>query len=88
MVDYWESNATVEEASIKAKVLVTLLTNSCFNLTKFVSNINNLLVKLQHSGEPAPTNEKVIQKPEESSHFLGLEWNHAYYPRSKSGNEP
>ena len=47
-----------------------------FILTKFVSNINHLPTELQNNGEPAPTNEKVIPNPDESSHVLGPEWNH------------
>ena len=77
MDDYLESSPTVEEASNKAKDLVTLLAKGGFNLTKFVSNINHLGAELQQSGELAPTDEKMIPKPEESSHVLGLKWNHA-----------
>ena len=77
MDDYLESSPTVEEASNKAKDLVALLAKGGFNLTKFVSNINHLPAELQQSGELAPTDEKVIPKPDESSHVLGLKWNHA-----------
>ena len=55
MNDYLESRPTVEEAGRKAKDLVTLLGNSGFKLTKFVSNIK-LPAELQPS-EPAPTDE-------------------------------
>ena len=74
---YMESSPTVEEASNKAKDLVALLAKGGFNLTKFVSNIAHLPPDLQQSGELAPTDEKVIPKPDESSHVLGLKWNHA-----------
>ena len=77
MDDYLESSPTVEEASNKAKDLVALLAKGGFNLTKFVANINHLSAELQQSGELAPTDEKVIPKPDESSHVLGLKWNHA-----------
>ena len=76
MDDYLESSPTVEEASNKAKDLVTLLAKGGFNLTKFVSNITNLPAELQQSSELAPTDEKVIPKPDESTHVLGLKWNH------------
>ena len=62
----------ISECHKKAKDLVILLPKSGFNLTKFVSNINHLPAELQHSGKPAPTDEKVIPKPDESSHVLGL----------------
>ena len=70
MDDYLESSLTVEEASNKAKDLVTMLAKGGFNLTKFVSNINHLPAELQHSGKPAPADAKVILKPDESSHVL------------------
>ena len=76
MDDYLESSPTVEEASNKTKDLVKMLAKDGFNLTKFVSNINHLPAELPHSGKPAPTNAKVIPKPDESSHVLGLKWNH------------
>ena len=77
MDDYLESSPTVEEASNKAKDLVTMLAKGGFNLTKFVSNIDHLPAELQHSGKSAPADAKVIPKPDESSHVLGLKWNHA-----------
>ena len=57
--------------------MVALLAKGGFNLTKCVSNITHLPAELQQSGELAPTDEKVIPKPDESSHVLGLKWNHA-----------
>ena len=75
MDDYLESSPTVEEASNKAKDLVTMLAKGGFNLTKFVSNIEHLPAELQHSGNSVDA--KVIPKPGESSHVLGLKWNHA-----------
>ena len=54
-----------------------MLAKGGFNLTKFVSNIDHLPAELQHSGKPAPADAKVIPKPDESSHVLGLKWNHA-----------
>ena len=78
MDEFLESSATVKEASNKAKDLVTtLLAKGGFNLTKLVSNINHLPAELKHNGEPGTTDEKVIPKPDESSHVLGLKWNHA-----------
>ena len=68
----------ISESRKIAKDLVILLPKSGFNLTKFVSNINHLPLpaELQHSGKPAPTDEKVIPKPDESSHVLGLKQSH------------
>ena len=60
MDNYLESSPTVEEASNKAKDLVTMLAKGGFNLTKIVSNIHHLPVELQHSGKPAPADAKVI----------------------------
>ena len=77
MDDYLESSPTVEEASNKAKDLVTMLAKGGFNLTKFGSNIDHLPAELQHSGNSAPADAKVNPKPDESSHVLGLKWNHA-----------
>ena len=77
MDDYLESSPTVEEASNKAKDLVTLLAKGGFNLTKFVSNITHLPAELQQSGELALTDEKVLPKQDEYSHVLGFKWNHA-----------
>ena len=72
MDDYLESSPTVEEASNKAKDLVTMQAKGGFNLTKLVSNIDHLPVELQHSSKPAPADAKVIPKPDESSHVLEL----------------
>ena len=74
MDDYLESSPTVEEASNKAKDLVTMLAKGGFNLTKFVSNIGHLPAELQRSGKSAPADAKVIPKSDESSHVLGLKW--------------
>ena len=78
MDDYLKSSPTVEEASSKAKALVTMLAKCGFNLTKFVSNIHHLSTEQQHSGKPAPADAKVNPKPDESSHVLGLKWNQAF----------
>ena len=63
--------------SKEAKDLVTLLAKDGFVLTKFVSNINYLPAELQHWGVSATSDEKLIPKPDESSHVLVLKWIHA-----------
>ena len=51
--------------------------------------LTHLSAELQQSGELAPTDEKVIPKPDKSSHVLGLQWNHACDTLVVSrGNEP
>ena len=67
MDDYLESSLTVEEATRKAKDLVTLLSLSLggFKLTKFVSNVPSIPVKLEPRSN-APTEVKEIPNTEES----------------------
>ena len=76
MDDYLESSLTVEEATRKAKDLVTLLSLGGFKLTKFVSNVPSIPEKLE-PGSNAPTEVKEIPNTEGSSHVLGLKWNHS-----------
>ena len=77
MDDYLESSPSIEEATKKAKDLVKLLERGGFKLTKFVSNVPQIPNELEPTGEPLSTAEKVIPKTEDSSHVLGLKWNHA-----------
>ena len=47
-----------------------------FNLTKFVSNDTNILQQIERNSECQPNDGKQLPTSEESSHVLGLEWNH------------
>ena len=47
MDDYLQSSLTVEEATRKAKDIVTLLSLGGFKLTKFVSNVPSIPAKLE-----------------------------------------
>ena len=76
MDDYRESSLTVEEATRKSKDLVTLLSLGGFKFKKFVSSVPSILAKLE-PGSNAPTEVKEIPITEDSSHVLGLKWNHS-----------
>ena len=76
MDDYLESSPTAEEATRKAKDLVNLLSLGGFKLTKFVSNVPTIPPQLE--ADPlSPTEGKEIRSTENSSHVLGLKWNHS-----------
>ena len=72
MDDYWES----PERDLKiSKELVHLLRLGGFKLTKFVSNAPNLADQID--GSPQFTEPKVTaSSKEDSSHVLGLKWDH------------
>ena len=76
MDDYLESSPTADEATQKAKDLVKLLSLGGFNLTKFVSNDRNILQQIEPNSERQPNDGKQLPTTEESSHVLGLKWNH------------
>ena len=76
MDDYLESSLTVEDATQKAKDLVALLSLGGFKLTKFVSNVPSIPAKLKPDSN-APIEVKEIPNTEDSSHVLGLKWNHS-----------
>ena len=76
MDDYLESCPTVEEATRKAEDLVKLLSLGGFKLTKFVSNVPSIPAQMETDPTPA-VEVKEIPSGEESSHVLGLKWNHA-----------
>ena len=76
MDDYLESSPTVEEATQKATDLVELLALGGFKLTKFVSNVPSIPKHLEPSSNAATPEQKEIPTTEESSHVLGLKWNH------------
>ena len=76
MDDYLESSPTIEEATRKAKDLVKLLSLGGFKLTKFVSNVCTIPPQVE-TDPSIPTETKEIPSTEESSHVLGLKWNHS-----------
>ena len=76
MDDYLESSPTIEESARKAKDLVQLLSLGCFKLTKFVSKVRNIPPQVETDSK-TPTETKEIPSTEESSHVLGLKWNHS-----------
>ena len=76
MDDYLESSPTIEEAARKAKGLVNLLLLGGFKLTKFVSNVRSIPPQVE-TDFTTPTETKEIPSTEESSHVLGLKWNHS-----------
>ena len=76
MDDYLESSPTANAATQKAKDLVKLLSLGRLNLTKFVSNDPNILQQVEPNCECQYLNDKQLPTTEESSHVLGLKWNH------------
>ena len=76
MDDYLESSPTADEATQKAEDLVKLRSLGGFNLTKFVSNDRNILQQIEPNSECQPNDGKQLPTTEESSHVLGLKWNH------------
>ena len=74
--DYLESSTTIEEAARKAKDLLKLLSLCGFKLTKFVSNVPTIPPQVE-TNSTSPTETKEIPSTEESSHVLGLKWNHS-----------
>ena len=74
MDDYLDSIESPDEALKRSRDLVKLLSKGGFKLTKFISNVPNLLEELEdQSVEPLP---KVIGASMEksSSHVFGLKW--------------
>ena len=75
MDDYLDSVESPERALKRSKELVQLLHLGGFKLTKFVSNVPNLADRIDGSSQS--TEPKVIaSSKEESSHVLGLKWDH------------
>ena len=75
MDDYLESVVSPEKAINRSKELVHLLRLDGFKLIKFVSNVPNLAVRTD--GSPQSTEPKVfVSCQEDSSHVLGLKWDH------------
>ena len=55
-----------------------MLAKGDFNLTKFVSNVPGLVEIVDPKNQlPAESNQKVLVTNEETSHVLGLKWNHS-----------
>ena len=77
MDDYLESSPTAEEAIQKAKDLTKLLSIGEFKLTKFMSNDSNILQQIEPNSDSQTNDGKPLLSTEESSHILGLKWNHA-----------
>ena len=78
MDDYLESSPTVNEATKKAQDLVEMLAKGGFKLTKFVSNVPSLVNNVDSKSQlPTDSTEKVLVTDEETSHALGLKWNHS-----------
>ena len=78
MNDYLESSPTVNEATKKAQDLVEMLAKGGFKLTKFVSNVSSLVNNVDPKSQlPTDSTEKVLATDEETSHVLGLKWNHS-----------
>ena len=75
MDDYLDSVQSPERALKRSKELGHLLHLGGFKVTKFVSNVPNLADRID--GSPQSTEPKVFaSSKEESSHVLGLKWDH------------
>ena len=75
MVDYLDSVQSPERALIRSKDLVHLLHLGGFKLSKFASNLPNLVHRMDGSSQY--TKPKVIaSSKEDSSHVLGLKCDH------------
>ena len=75
MDDYLDSTESPEKATKRSKELVHLLHLGGYRLTKFVSNVPNLADQI--NGSPQSTEPKfVVSFQEDSSHVLGLKWDH------------
>ena len=75
MDDYLDSVEYPEKAIKRSKELVHLLHLGGFKLTKFLSNVPDLADRID--GSPQSTEPKVIVScQEDSSHVLGLKWDH------------
>ena len=78
MDDYLESSPTVNEATKKAQDLVEMLEKGGFKLTKFVSNVPSLVNNVDPNSQlSTESTEKVLATDEDTSHVLGLKWNHS-----------
>ena len=65
------------EATKKAQDLVEMLAKGGFKLTKFASNVPKLVNSVDPNSQPTESTEKVLATDKETSHVLGLKWNHS-----------
>ena len=72
--DYLGPTGTIQRAKEKAQNLIRLLGLGGFNLRKLVSNVPEVEVDLNRNTENKDV--KVIASDTETSHVLGLKWNH------------
>ena len=75
MDDYPELSPTVE-AKRKAQDLVEMIAKDGFTLTKFVSNVHDVLSTLNLADKPTNGNVKALAVEGESSLVFGLNWNY------------
>ena len=79
MDDYLASVKIPETTLTLSLRLVELPKLGGFSLTKFLSNVPNLSLKLNPPKTSANNSEEIITaaiNPETASHVLGLKWNH------------
>ena len=75
MDDYLDSVESSEKAINRSKELVHLLHLGGFKLTNFVSNVPNLADRIDDSSQSTEPNV-IVPCQEDSSHVLGLKWDH------------
>ena len=79
MDDYLGSVKNLETALTLSRSLVELLKLGGLNLTKFISNVPNLSLKLSPTKTSANNSKEILTaaiNPETASHVLGLKWDH------------
>ena len=78
MYDYLESSPTVNKATKKAQDRIEMLAKGDFKLTKFVSNVQSLVNNVDPNSQlSTELSEGVLASDRETSHVLGLKWNHS-----------
>ena len=75
MDNYLDSAESPEKAINRSKELVHLLHPGGFKLTKFVSNVPNLADRIDGSSKSIEP-KVIVSCQEDSSHVLGLKWDH------------
>ena len=77
MDDYLDSFENTADALSLSKDLVAMLKLGGFNLTKFVSNVPEVTTALNPDNrESNPSVKDICKSPDQSSHVLGLRWDH------------
>ena len=76
MDDYIESSQIGAQSTRKAQDLVKLLILGGFTLAKFVTNVQSILSQFQHGCKSPENDNKLLPTVADSSHVLGLRWNH------------